>query len=79
MTICVVVTLEGEVVNTCVSDIHSCEVCGQLLEYAVDDEGESLADTPAICVQDGIVYRVDMATGELVRTGEAVPVGWGAP
>ena len=66
----------GGDVNTCRSDIYRCEVCGDLLEYAVDGEGEAVDDSPSVCVQDGIVYRVDMDTGELVRTAEAMPADW---
>ncbi len=62
--------------TTCLSDIYRCEVCGRHLKYAVDDEGEAVEDSPSVCVRDGIVYRVDMDTGELVRTAEAVPADW---
>ena len=62
--------------NTCLSDIYRCEVCGRLLEYAADEEGEALEDTPLVCENGGIVYRVNMDTGELVRTTEAMPDDW---
>ena len=64
--------------NTCLSDIYQCELCGDLLEYAVDDEGDAV-DTASVCIRDGIVYRVDMDTGDLVRTTEAVPNDWPIP
>lgn len=64
--------------KTCRSDIYMCETCNAALEYAVDEDGECLDDSPSVCVADQIVYRVDMETGELWRTDERVPDGWGA-
>ena len=65
--------------KTCRSDIYECETCGGALEYAVNEDGERLDDSPLVCSLGWVTYRVDMATGVLVRADEPVPADWPVP